>query len=162
MKHDVSFMILKYMQMAILHVESCLPLLLWITKFQYDCLKGKVMLDWHQDLILEGVTVKKARYKEVLANLRNTICLKHPEMQVAIDWLLLYDIAPARHISWCLCSRNLLTMLGSSAHHTPNSTPGDFCLFTSREGTEDSAAGHTGWLPEILWNVQTLAEKYRS
>jgi histone-lysine N-methyltransferase SETMAR len=52
----------------------------------------------HMEFILEGVTVNKHRYKEVLCRLCNSICLKHYELWCRKNCLFLHDNAPA-HLS---------------------------------------------------------------
>jgi hypothetical protein len=50
----------------------------------------------HNEFIFyKGPRVKKGKYKEVLAHLKEKICFKCSEMWVAKDWMLLHDKATA-------------------------------------------------------------------
>jgi histone-lysine N-methyltransferase SETMAR len=51
----------------------------------------------HTEFILEGGTVNKHCYKQILCRLCNSVCLKCPELWRRKYWLLLHDNAPADH-----------------------------------------------------------------
>jgi len=123
-----------------------------------------------------GAVVSKERYKEVLACLQEIICLKHPEMWVAKDWVLLHDYAWAHQL--LLCSNNSPSMvLWCPATHCTYRVS-YHAIFTSfpNEGLVDGMSlqeysrhlsesgdcikrGHAWWLPEIFWTtLQILTE----
>jgi transposase len=82
------------------------------------------------ELIPEGVTVNKQRYKEILHRLRNSIRHKRPDLWRRKNWLLLYNNAPAHRCALVQeeMAKQQVTILPHPSY-SPDLAPCDFFFF---------------------------------